>query len=181
MVRNWLSAAVVLACLGWAPAKAATYTFYDDDIPSHIELTLTVLVPLSDNERQETIWDATGPFGPDFDGDGDPDATISYVTKSGFPEVEFQYPLVTHYDGYADFTGLAGPPGDGHFDVVGEILLGRDALVQLGSVTVSDVPSAAPAIPEPSTWVMLLLGFGGLGFLGYRQTRIAKSGGGVTA
>jgi hypothetical protein len=26
-------------------------------------------------------------------------------------------------------------------------------------------------IPEPSTWAMMLLGFGGLGFLGYRQTR----------
>jgi hypothetical protein len=29
-------------------------------------------------------------------------------------------------------------------------------------------------IPEPSTWAMMLLGFAGLGFLGYRQTRRAK-------
>jgi hypothetical protein len=29
-------------------------------------------------------------------------------------------------------------------------------------------------VPEPSTWAMLLLGFAGLGFLGYRQTRRAK-------
>jgi hypothetical protein len=29
-------------------------------------------------------------------------------------------------------------------------------------------------IPEPSTWAMMLLGFSGLGFLGYRQTRRAK-------
>lgn len=29
-------------------------------------------------------------------------------------------------------------------------------------------------IPEPSTWAMMLLGFGGLAFLGYRQTRTAK-------
>jgi hypothetical protein len=29
-------------------------------------------------------------------------------------------------------------------------------------------------VPEPSTWVMLLLGFAGLGYLGYRQTRRAK-------
>jgi hypothetical protein len=32
-----------------------------------------------------------------------------------------------------------------------------------------------PIVPEPSTWAMMLLGFAGLGFLGYRQTiRLAK-------
>jgi hypothetical protein len=29
-------------------------------------------------------------------------------------------------------------------------------------------------IPEPSTWAMVIVGFAGLGFLGYRQTRRAK-------
>jgi hypothetical protein len=27
------------------------------------------------------------------------------------------------------------------------------------------------AIPEPSTWAMMLVGFAGLGFAGYRKTR----------
>jgi PEP-CTERM motif-containing protein len=31
--------------------------------------------------------------------------------------------------------------------------------------------SLSSAIPEPSTWVMLLLGFAGLGFVGYRASR----------
>jgi hypothetical protein len=34
--------------------------------------------------------------------------------------------------------------------------------------------SGAALIPEPSTWAMMILGFAGLGFLGYRQTRRAK-------
>jgi hypothetical protein len=29
-------------------------------------------------------------------------------------------------------------------------------------------------VPEPSTWAMMLLGFAGLAFVGYRQTRRAK-------
>jgi len=28
-----------------------------------------------------------------------------------------------------------------------------------------------PPVPEPSTWIMMILGFAGLGFLGYRQTK----------
>jgi hypothetical protein len=30
-------------------------------------------------------------------------------------------------------------------------------------------------IPEPSTWAMMLLGFAGLGFVGYRQTRKGRA------
>jgi hypothetical protein len=31
--------------------------------------------------------------------------------------------------------------------------------------------AAAGVIPEPSTWAMMLLGFAGLGYAGYRRTR----------
>ncbi len=27
------------------------------------------------------------------------------------------------------------------------------------------------AVPEPSTWAMMIFGFAGLGFIGYRQAR----------
>jgi PEP-CTERM motif len=33
----------------------------------------------------------------------------------------------------------------------------------------------SPTVPEPSTWAMLLLGFAGLGFAGYRSRRPAAS------
>jgi PEP-CTERM motif len=35
-------------------------------------------------------------------------------------------------------------------------------------------PTGVLTVPEPSTWAMMLLGFAGLGFVGYRQTRRAK-------
>jgi plastocyanin len=33
--------------------------------------------------------------------------------------------------------------------------------------------SVASAVPEPSTWAMMILGFAGLGFLGYRRRQSA--------
>ena len=47
--------------------------------------------------------------------------------------------------------------GPGHLSVINE-----------GSATVS---AFAPAVPEPSTWAMMLLGFAGLGFAGFRKPR----------
>jgi hypothetical protein len=54
-----------------------------------------------------------------------------------------------------------------------------DALIQLsdasGDLVESDISSVAitvsttPPVPEPSTWAMMLLGFAGLGFAGYRR------------
>jgi hypothetical protein len=32
-------------------------------------------------------------------------------------------------------------------------------------------PSTTPAVPEPSTWALLLIGFASLGFVGYRASR----------
>jgi hypothetical protein len=88
--------------------------------------------------------------------------------------------------GSITFTGVKGPDAD--FDRLG--IASHDGET-LKLVTVSVPPSEAggesfkefkhiefsfaiPAIPEPSTWAMMLLGFAGLGFLGYRQTRRAK-------
>lgn len=43
----------------------------------------------------------------------------------------------------------------------------------------SAMASAAGAVPEPSTWAMGLLGFGGLGLMGWRKTRTNRLAGAV--
>jgi hypothetical protein len=45
-----------------------------------------------------------------------------------------------------------------------------DAVTALDSITLTQV-----AVPEPSTWAMTLIGFAGLGFLGYRTSRKSAS------
>jgi PEP-CTERM motif len=47
----------------------------------------------------------------------------------------------------------------------------------VGDQLILDVTTAGstPVVPEPSTWTMMLLGFAGLGFVGYR--RMGRKGG----
>jgi PEP-CTERM motif len=49
-----------------------------------------------------------------------------------------------------------------------------DAVTALASLTLTQV-----AVPEPSTWAMMLLGFAGLGFAGYRQRQKLSGAAGV--
>jgi PEP-CTERM motif len=39
----------------------------------------------------------------------------------------------------------------------------------------SCAPPHAMTVPEPSTWAMLLLGFAGLGYAGYRRARESRA------
>jgi hypothetical protein len=39
----------------------------------------------------------------------------------------------------------------------------------------SYIPGAVPPMPEPSTWAMLLIGFAGIGFAGYRRTKLLST------
>ena len=46
-------------------------------------------------------------------------------------------------------------------------------IVGAGQFNASFSLSGSP-VPEPSTWAMMLLGFAGLGFAGYRRARMAR-------
>jgi hypothetical protein len=61
----------------------------------------------------------------------------------------------------ADPIGLPGA-GDG-----GATAVLLDPIVTTGG----DAPGGAAAVPEPSTWAMLLLGFAGLGYAGFRRSK----------
>jgi hypothetical protein len=49
-------------------------------------------------------------------------------------------------------------------------LYDTDAAMSFSNITVSG-SLVSGAVPEPSTWAMMLLGFAGLGFMAYRRTK----------
>jgi hypothetical protein len=64
-------------------------------------------------------------------------------------------------------SGFLSGPSRYSLSDQGTLLLEAGATVSGGqSITVS------PAVPEPSTWAMMVLGFFGLGFAGYRRARL---------
>ncbi len=52
----------------------------------------------------------------------------------------------------------------------GSLLLDYSDIV--ARLTCPDCSFVPPTVPEPATWTMMLIGFAGLGFLGYRRARV---------
>ena len=67
-------------------------------------------------------------------------------------------------------TNISFTPGNDDNAVTQFATAGGDFLeATVSNVTVT-VSSSSP-VPEPSTWAMVLLGFAGMGFAGYRASR----------
>ena len=65
------------------------------------------------------------------------------------------------------FLELDGDPiTPGHFQITGD----NGAVIFSGTFT-AGAPVIAAAVPEPSTWAMMILGFTGVGFLAHRRRR----------
>jgi hypothetical protein len=70
---------------------------------------------------------------------------------------------------YPLFAVWSNAPGDGYSAAFTGNLEGVEYYNIQGGATVSG------AVPEPSTWAMLLLGFAGLGCVGYRQAKTSAT------
>jgi hypothetical protein len=89
-------------------------------------------------------------------------ATISGGAYNGQPVYSVFSPTSNYTGGFVGWQGL-DPTGlsETVYDQHSGSFSGTMAIIQIGTVP--------PAIPEPSTWAMMLLGFAGLGFAGYRR------------
>jgi len=90
-------------------------------------------------------------------------ATVSGGTFNGDPVFSVFSPTTNYTGGFVGWEGL-DPNGlsETTYDNHSGVISGTLAVIQVG------VP---PTVPEPSTWAMMMLGFAGLGFAGYRASR----------
>jgi hypothetical protein len=114
-----------------------------------ISVDLTFGPPVSSDV---TILDGTTTIGGDFG-----QFTLNNVTGPNF------YPGLTFVLNAATLVGYAGGP------ITGTLFLDSGNLNDN-----TNLVSGSLAVPEPSTWAMMTLGFACLGFAGYRASR--KSG-----
>lgn len=119
------------------------------------------------NNTKKTIFSIS--FAPQpndiFGFDGDGIGSVNYLNLTNALDTSNG----AYGGGDAYFTGIAGPFGGGTVNFIGGIAPGSSGYFSLENpVSISAPPILAP---EPATWAMMLLGFAGLGFAGYRSAR----------
>jgi hypothetical protein len=99
-----------------------------------------------------------------FDGGANGDSAAFLTVSVGSASETFNDTVATYTEGTFTFVGT------------GSDTISIAAQTNPSEWVVDDVSvTGTAAIPEASTWAMMLLGFAGLGFLGYRRNRKAVS------
>jgi hypothetical protein len=98
---------------------------------------------------------------------------ISYLPTS-FNGPTFSVVSGDPFDPIASVTGI--PAGDVFFAPDGALAINWSALAfSVGDKITVDFAVPGAAVPEPSTWAMMLVGFAGLAFAGWRARRRSVS------
>jgi len=137
------------------PLESATVT-----LPGGVTATLSIGTRLGISTSNDVVFlGRTGGSGPHG---GNPD--LFDFTLSAGDAAAFNFQLAygpaagnTDVTNFNQFQNVATSAGPLSFNTSGDVLFYS---------TGATIP-----VPEPSTWAMMLLGFGGLGFAGYRARR----------
>jgi hypothetical protein len=183
-----IGAAAAAIAFGAFSSKSASAAVFDITFSSANFSVSAVVTATADNGNYDitsidpgsTVTDHGGTFG-----------SLSLVTTGGTPPGIGTFNVPGGYFSYNDVIFVASPL---HFDVYGLLFQASNGQyynlftqnspndtisftidggiqsynneVGAGSIT---TPSVTTAVPEPSTWAMMILGFCGLGFMAYRR------------
>jgi hypothetical protein len=99
---------------------------------------------------------------------------VGSVSGPGFNWV-FNDVIFTNGGLHFDYNGLVFSAGGSLYNLFSDLagtnnaaLASNDPIVS-GSVDTVGVGTITAAVPEPSTWAMMILGFAGVGFMAYRR------------
>jgi hypothetical protein len=190
-----LSTVALVSALASAPANAAPWPANYPAIGADLlgpQFIITVTAP---NTFTVTLG-PSGALGP-YDGSDDTYIAVKNMSGATINSLALSSTVTAHgglfaFDGDGIATFLGSPTGNAT-DTTGyggplSFYNGINAAKTAGTVNFTGglangastyfsleealtVSSIQPGIPEPSTWAMMLLGFVGLGFMGYRKSR----------
>jgi PEP-CTERM motif len=146
--------------MGSQQAEAADYIYTFTSSYGTIQIESADIIPLSANLPPVTFTQGSGTLSNTID------YQFSFVNGetttgqdfSGYNFVFFPFPgavgeyATADYNGYVSFVPAAG---GGAPDTQGTLRIAT--------------------VPEPSTWAMMLLGFAGLGYAGFRRARLSEA------
>jgi hypothetical protein len=132
---------------------------------------------------------------PGLDGSSDAGVLLSFAgyTQADITSISWNLDPATLSVTALDLSALQGTPGCGVGQNCSENTLhlsptisqrtaiscftveGDLHLCAIGLIPDENIAFVLTSVPEPSTWAMMLLGFAGLGFAGYRSSRNAAS------
>jgi hypothetical protein len=189
-MRLGLLGVAALLCVGvtsTAPANAVTYLYeinaYYGNQPASSTNSVIGSFTLDDSigpasisnvDIQATLPVVGGSFSFNFDQVLEPDVTWNagalWFANHAFAAGDTKFFMYFHFDTSLNdgsyLIGMGGNPLNPHPSEISVIYV-NDWQGIVGRMT----REVAPAVPEPSTWAMMLLGFAGIGFMAHRRTR----------
>ena len=125
------------------------------------------------SENEDEISCAASPAGPPASDGGD-----AAISRMGFVDDPAVRSAVLSSDGVFCSLGYAGSPYQQFTATVfgtGSDLLVFTSAQDPAYTYLDDVSLNVSAVPEPSTWAMMILGFAGVGFMAYRRRNQAAA------
>jgi hypothetical protein len=154
-VASALSAAFLIGMIA-SPASASLLEFKFTGTKTADFFLDTNTVPTVSLGTRSQFSNVSGTFGGVSEV-----ASLIWFSSSGGLAITAPGLGLTQFISTIVFTGL---PADPQF-TIGSFTLTNPVLQLSDTLTIS----AVAAVPEPSTWAMMILGFAGVGFMAYRR------------